>query len=286
MTTGSHCRFPEEKEPKLRHEFVGMMFAVAIGEIGLQIAMLVHYENSVHYLLPAYSHLLLATFVIAASWVGWTLSPSPGARHDVTAVFEVEFFVLLIDVLLVICYFVLARSVDLQKPEGVGTAEYKISAVPESFWVFIIFCIYLFWDFWTKIVVFLFRKAKGKADDNTWKYYSIRTIPTIVCTYLAWLAHREFLENLKPAQVVLADLALLSLVLLFRAGKDLISAFWPTKGKATTGWKMFVSLAFTISLLTAFLVSRYWALNGNGPTGAITEFIDIGNLPKDIHLSQ
>ena len=46
-----------DRGPRLRHEFVGMMFAVTIGEVGLQVAGLVQAKHYVHYL-PFYSHLL------------------------------------------------------------------------------------------------------------------------------------------------------------------------------------------------------------------------------------
>lgn len=97
--------------PRLRHEFVGMMFAVAIGEVGVQTATLVQAYNWIHFL-PAYSHLILATIVITTSWVGWTLSPSPGAGQDVRGVLQWEFIVLLVDVFLVIVYFILVKTVD------------------------------------------------------------------------------------------------------------------------------------------------------------------------------
>jgi hypothetical protein len=74
-----------KKDPKLRHEFVGMMFAVAIGEVGLQTATLVKasdFPNDFLYFLPAYSHLILASIAIAASWVGWTKSKSRSGQKD------------------------------------------------------------------------------------------------------------------------------------------------------------------------------------------------------------
>ena len=43
------------REPKLRHEFVGMMFAVAVGEVGLQTAALLQagpiFRSSQHILI-------------------------------------------------------------------------------------------------------------------------------------------------------------------------------------------------------------------------------------------
>lgn len=102
------------EQPRLRHEFVGMMFAIAIGEVGLQAAALAKAQHVVHFL-PAYSHLFLATIVIATSWVGWSASVAPGARQDVQRIFQWEFVVLLLDVILVIFYFILVRTVDFGK---------------------------------------------------------------------------------------------------------------------------------------------------------------------------
>ena len=61
----------DEAGPRLRREFIGMMFAITVGEIGLQTAALVQAGRPLHFLV-AYSHLFLATFVVAASWVGWS----------------------------------------------------------------------------------------------------------------------------------------------------------------------------------------------------------------------
>src|SRR4051812_7548266 len=98
-------------EPKVRHEFVGMMFAVTIGEVGLQVASLVQAKHYAHFL-PFYSHLLLAIIVITSSWVGWSLSQAPGNRRDVDGVFTWGFWTLLLDVFLVITYFIMVRTVE------------------------------------------------------------------------------------------------------------------------------------------------------------------------------
>ena|SRR5271157_6652220 len=148
MTDPACQRAKSDSDPKLRHEFVGMMFAVTIGEVGLQTASLIKAGHYLHYL-PAYSHLILATVLIAASWVGWTRSPSPGARQDVGAIFSAEFLILLVDVALVILYFILVQAVDFS--EGPGPS--RASAAPEAFWLLWIFSLYLVWDVLTKIVV-------------------------------------------------------------------------------------------------------------------------------------
>jgi hypothetical protein len=260
-----------------------MMFAVAIGEIGLQAANLVQYEGSYRFFLPAYTHLILAMVVIAASWVGWTLSPSPGARHDVSGIFEAEFLVLIVDVVLVIIYFILVRTVDFQRSENGAGPEFRASVLPETLWIFVIFCVYFVWDFLTKIIVFVIRKLKGAKDENSWSYYATRMIPTIVCVLLAFLAHKYFSGNFSPAQVVLADFALISLVLLFRAGKELVSVFFPTKRRVTSWWKQFLAVVFTILMIAGISLSCLWIYVW--PHGALEDFINDGNRPADVKFS-
>ncbi len=140
---------PSKRQPRLRHEFVGMMFAITIGEVGLQAAALVQVGHWAHFL-PAYGHLFLATVVVATSWVGWSVSAAPGAREDVHGVFQWEFLVLLLDVSLVIAYFILVRTTNLGKET---TPPRTDPASTVAAWVLVIFILYLAWDFLTKVII-------------------------------------------------------------------------------------------------------------------------------------
>jgi dipeptide/tripeptide permease len=220
-----------ESGPRLKHEFVGMMFAIAIGEIGLQTAALVQAGPVTHFL-PAYSHLIVATVLVAASWVGWSLSPSPGARADVKAVFQWGFLVLLVDVSLVICYFIAVRTVDFNNEKKHIDPSSKL-----AFWLFVIFGVYLFWDFVTKVITPLseYRRSNNENHKNRgessgslslklwFQKYGIRIVPTMICLGVAVSLWR-MLTNIDASQMVAADIALLFLILLFRALKDLASA--------------------------------------------------------------
>ena len=238
---------PLRQDPKLRHEFVGMMFAVAIGEVGVQTAILVQAHHWLHFL-PAYSHLLLATVVIAASWVGWTRSPSPGARQDVSAVLQLEFLVLLLDVFLVVVYFILVKSVDFT---GEGDIQLNASARPETFWILVIFCLYFVWDVLTKIVLYLAQGLK----EPWFRNYGVRMIPTVVCIALAWMT-KPFLEGADPPHVLTADLALLSLVLLFRAMKDLVSSI--TKSHVPRKWPIVWTVVCLVGLGLCATWTCHW----------------------------
>jgi hypothetical protein len=256
--------------PKLRHEFVGMMFAITIGEVGLQAAALVKAGHPWHFL-PAYSHLLLATIVIAASFVGWSLSPAPGAQEDVPNVLHPEFLVLLLDVLLVIVYFILVRSVEFA---GEGRPPEIAPAERVAFWIVVIFFMYLVWDILTKIA------HRESTSRRPWLGVSdVRILPTVLCLILALLA-RCVVKGADCPHLVTADLALLSLVLLFRALKDLSAALLqaredlssasspageaPSKApRINTRWAATWSAVFGLLLVLGLLwTARAWSLPG------------------------
>jgi hypothetical protein len=236
-------------EPKLRHEFVGMMFALAIGEVAVQASVLVRAGSWMHFL-PAYSHLFLAAIVIAASWVGWTLSPSPGARQDVRNVFQFSFVVLLLDVFLVVVYFILAKTVDIA---GEGTTKLNASARPETFWILVIFGAYFVWDVITKIVIYLLEhRGEGWA-----RKYGSRMVPTVICFVMLWVA-KPVLERADAPHVLSADLALLSLVLLFRALKGV--AQLATEPRAAKAWPLFWTLLCLLGFGIGTLWTRSWPM--------------------------
>jgi hypothetical protein len=215
-----------ETDPKLRHEFVGMMFAITVGEIGLQAAGLVQAKHYVHYL-PAYTHLFLATFVVAASWVGWSRSVIPGARQDVEELFEWAFVVLLLDMSMVVTYFILVRTVDF------GNEHHRIdSASAVAGWHVLIFALYLAWDVVTKFLMY-----ERPDDMGWWKGWQgvdaalkkkrtdrfRRMVPTVICLLISWYLWNAF-QSATAERLLVADFALLSVVLLFRALKSLEGA--------------------------------------------------------------
>jgi hypothetical protein len=205
-----------------------MMFAITIGEVGLQVAALVQAGHTAHYL-PAYTHLFLATIMIATSWVGWSLSRSPGARLDVVAIFQWEFVVLLLDVSLVITYFILVRAVDFGR-EGVAPRIAPPSTL--AFWTIVVFALYLAWDIVTKIIIYC---RKPEAERQWTRKYGSRMIPTVVCLILAFVA-RLVTSSADLPHYLTADFALLCLVLLFRALKDFVSARIPKKKGDPIDW--------------------------------------------------
>jgi hypothetical protein len=210
----------DEPSPKLRHEFVGMMFAITIGEIGLQTAGVVQAGHRIHYL-PAYTHLFLAMFVVALSWVGWSRSFAPGGRNDVREPFEWEFVVLLLDVSMVVTYFILVRTVDF----GSEQSRRIDSASEVAKWHVLIFGLYIAWDAVTKVLIH--ERAVGAGWlSGMWKGardFLPRIVPTVICLAISWILYQGFKSSTDPAHLLSADFTLLWLVLGFRALKAWLS---------------------------------------------------------------
>ena len=212
--------------PELRREFVGIMFALAVGEVGLQTAALVQVENHVRYL-PAYSHLFLALFVIAASWVGWSKTQVPAAKKDVNELFELAFFVLLLDTAMVVTYFILVRTVDF------SDGNHRIdSADRVALWHVVIFGLYLVWDLVTKVLMYEPPEGEQRLlalfTNRDSRLQLLRIVPTALCFTASWWLWRSF-TGARAEHLLTADFALLSMVLLFRALKSLIPAIWPSE---------------------------------------------------------
>jgi hypothetical protein len=241
MKGGAELAEPSH-EPRLRFEFVEMLFALALGEIAIQVANLWYGTADIHQRWPSFAHLALATIVVSTSWVGWRNSPAfksdgPKELREVKTVFSISFLVLMIDVLLVIFYFMLVRSVD--DPARVG----KRTAENESWLMTLILFSYLVWDIATKGLV----ASRGGANQRFYQWM----LPSAICTVMAggvgivvgfWRPSAETLP------IISADVALLAVVFLFRVLK-----YKEWKGKQRLGWIGGCAFAWVTGLLGAVI---------------------------------
>ncbi|MBI3463633.1 MAG: hypothetical protein HY000_11330 [Planctomycetes bacterium] len=106
-----------------------MMFAVAVGDTASQVAKVMQevgksprpIQSDLSAVSPSLTHLFLVLLVIATSWVGWAHSSATrrymGALKEMLSPFpwliSFPFTMLLIDVFLVVCYFVLSEGAEL-----------------------------------------------------------------------------------------------------------------------------------------------------------------------------
>ncbi len=191
----------------LRFTFVEVLYALTIAEVATQIAKLVVADQTPITAPAAFAHLTLAMCLVAASWVDWPQSKAPGNAAPVDSVFTWGFVILLVDVTLVIFYFILAQGVERVSAWKDGSTLGVASASNETFWTMLVFLVYFLWDVLTKVVY-----PEGKF----WQRGRI----SLACAALAVVIWYYRHDGTGDAQVVLTDFSLIALVFLFRALKQ------------------------------------------------------------------
>jgi hypothetical protein len=217
---------PTSGDDPLRYTFVEMLFALAVSQVAIHLADLSGAQGSFREKTPAITHLLLGLVVISASWVGWRQSQSPGMRLKIENLLSLRFFALLVDVALVIVYFILVRSVELQQKNGATVLDTP-SARPEALWVAVIFAMYIIWDVMADVL-----SPGSIPTSHPFTRIMVGARVLLVCCFASatcfWLAFRIYQSSdhgKSIADIAFLDLALLFVVLLFRTLKTLEAPF-------------------------------------------------------------
>lgn len=272
MATNVSTLGPAAPEDALRFTFVEMLFALAVSQVAMSAADLASLKEITWDASPAISHLILSLVVIATSWVGWRRSQSPGAKPPIASIFGIRFMELLIDVALVIVYFMLVKSVEIEQVYGNPVPELKKppSAMPEAGWISVIFAAYALWDLIADVFSPGCLKPGGQATRSFLKVCAVVVVSvasSVTCLALSLLVFRNAQGALSIPQVVVFDLALLFVVLLFRVlktienplsewlGVDQYKAFFPARPPQTrTESKDFKVIAWLASAYILCLV--------------------------------
>lgn len=196
----------DQSRTQLHLIFVEMLFALAIGQIAIDLSKLIDYQlissQTFCAVVPAYSHLLLAFVVISTSWVGWHNSRFCGTQ--IKDVFSLDYIELVFDIALVVMYFILARAVEIPDSSNDSlspNASFEVKAVA------IIITSYMFWD-----LISCRSKPKEKITQRLWV--------SIFCTIISWILFWQGIGGSGTVQaVLLADFSLIALILTFRAMK-------------------------------------------------------------------
>lgn len=217
------------EELRIRHQFVGMLFALTIGQIAVYSYELTSIPDQGGRRFAALSHLVLCALLVIASWVGWSRSKAPGMLQRVQGVFEWLFIVLLLDVLLVVLYFIMVRKVEIGNSLLGGKYFGAPSAREETLWMILIFAAYAAWDTVAEVLVKFCHPCGPASDADLSK--TRRRLPgliakhafaSFVCSCLAFVAYCTTATRVHSVgAVVVTDLALIDLVFLFRAMKPL-----------------------------------------------------------------
>ena len=209
--------------------FVEMMFAVALGDTAAQVAKVMQVvqkspqavTEALEEVARALVHLLLVIIVIATSWVGWYHSSATKRyMEELKRIFAstfpsllaFPFMMLLIDVFLVVCYFVLSEGAELPTNNPANQeVQLTASAQPETVWILVILVTYLIWnlvllihDWWYDSQIVSAAKRASRA---------LTAIAAVVLAGGAFWFGREVADDCK---VLMIDGALLAAVLTFR----------------------------------------------------------------------
>ena len=233
----------------LRHTLVSMLFALVIAEVAIQSSDLVMaigddwsdigltkaLGHDIWLVLAPITHLMLVLVLVCTSWVGWSKSISHSDARDVSEIFSIDFLLLLIELLLVVMYFVLARSVEpntsLISNRHVQTSAASLpSAVPEALWLMMIYTGYFVWDILTDALPRHFPKEKRPFSQRqlvlSWSATllsgaGVRCMVSALSVVGAYIVFCTAKSNLQqPFNVVCADMALLCIVIWFWKGKS------------------------------------------------------------------
>jgi|GEM_PF-6974800 len=218
-----------ERKPNLRFEFVEMLFALAIGQVGIEIGDLVVHSIKFNDYPNLYSHILLGTLIITLSWIGWQSSSARGNSEIVLSIFSFQFIILLLDISLVICYFIIVKTAEVPFNSNNSTEVNKklndisTSTSNEAIWTIVIFSIYLVWDFFTKCWVQNFVAAGGswkKVRKFEIQDFKKRGWQTFICLTTAILIYLFMTNPTTRFQSCIVDCVLISLFIQFRGFKQ------------------------------------------------------------------
>jgi hypothetical protein len=185
-----------------------MLFALAVAEVAVRWAQVAAKFGLSSGAWPAHLHLVLAICIIATSWIGWSWSMAAGNIKPIQHAFSIEFCVLLVDVTLVILYFMIARSVEFVEVDSGASAR------EETFLVSTIFGIYFLWDFLTKA---LFKS--DQPNESSARAFWLRGRVSFSCFLISLVGVWLISDVKSPLGVCMADISLIALVFLFRALK-------------------------------------------------------------------
>lgn len=212
-----------ENPAKLRLDFIGMVFTLAITQVGLEIGDFFSKGLSFKDHPYVFTHLALTVYIIASSWVGWQISKSKGSNEKLKHTFGLPFVILIIDLSLVIAYFVLVKGVDKPSdtvPKADSYTEYK--------WSLIIFIIYLIWDFFTKYV-YEDEKNNEQIKRDRRKFLG-RGYQSFICILITIFVIGPMTAYKSSYAVMATDLTLIFVFVLFR-GLKLIAFFEEKKDR-------------------------------------------------------
>lgn len=253
-----------DPSPRLRREFVSMLFALVAAQVAIMAyrvwtASDGNVDNAQTARLAAFAHLFLALMVIVTSWIGWSKSVSADKRVD--TYLDLKFLALILDIVIVVFYFFLVSSVDILR-DASGDSLAPPSASPEIQWSLILLLLYAVWDAVTKW-------PQGDDSPKNWPLHALGTsfasILTLGAAAVIYVVNWKWARTPSPFDVILFDVALISVFILFRVLKSAEVVLFeqdrqwrvPTGAPVEPQWKektLFLTLVGAVCIGATFFV--------------------------------
>jgi|SRR5579864_4274976 len=199
------------------------------------------------------SYLCLSALLVGTSWIAWTRAFQSGDRKPLTEVISRQTLMVIIEFAIVTLYFSFIRFVGKMRLAEVEFPQHDRERA--SFWVALSLTMYIAWD----VLLWLITNLDDPGNRYGYWQYSWATV---VCAPLAWLAF-YLQKNGRMRKLVESDICLISLILFFRAlkqmshtdEKSIPKQIWPQAGPSRLTLFAFVSLV--IFLVFAWLADRH-----------------------------
>lgn len=226
----------DSDDSSLHLTFVEFLFSLAVAEVAMRFATVS--ESNVDYwswgFASLFVHLMMSLVLIAASYIGWSRSAYSHRGTKFASVFSWDFVELLLDVTLVIVYFILVhRSEAPAQSNGTEIVPITASLRPEAFCVSLVFWLYFAWDVVSKLPCRIDKETKtrtgwGKLLRRGWVSLTV----ALTFMILAWKLYPVIAS---PFQVIAFDCSIVGFVVLFRELKKEMTLCdkYPRSRKAT-----------------------------------------------------
>ena len=250
-----------------RKEFVQFLFSLCVAQIAVFAAAVTTIDPLWSWnKLAVVTHLTLAIVVVWTSWFGWRSSVEK-QKLDEQNPFGRSAWLALLDVGLVICYFLLIRSADMVDVEqgkrlGSSAALESPTPHPESRTILLMFVIFLVWD-----IVSKWEWWPARASGVKWKC----PWPSICCVCISGLVVLLTATVHKTGNFISAglfDSALVLVVFMFRQMKQIQllrieskASRDPSAGAGLRVWTAWLLGTFVLMCLMCWLGLKsidYW----------------------------
>jgi hypothetical protein len=252
----------EKLNDDLRFKFVELLFALAIGEVGVQVGELVVKNIDLIRNPQIVSHLLLVTIIISSSWVGWKTSMATSNVKLIHSTIDKEYIILLLDLFIVVCYFIMVRSVVgyyIEKENEPGVICNTVTALNQTLWSMIIFGSYFVWDLvvranWEKFRLKRFNIKDVFTEKSDFRKFALECIPSLVGLIISICIFAVMRKTTGILKITIVNFILIFLFLCFRCGEEIVKNITDERVDVTQGWRRLIFGLFGLCMILYYVL--------------------------------